>query len=279
MDRRMLLGSLAGVSVWAATGSASGQQSEFDALLARLDAEPENLVESTWTQRERGVTRAIGQGTPSTRAISPRALDMIVRLEVSSQRRYEARYRRPIWPGGQSGVTIGIGYDLRFANEAFLHRDWSALLSADMLDMLNPVLGLGRTQARDALPSVQSVDVPWDAAMAQFRTFIFYPTKQTELAFPNCGDLSDDSFGALVSLVYNRGAAMPINSQRRLEMRQIRDLMNEPDTAIRRTNFAMIPGKIREMKRHWSAETQPGLHVRRDLEAELFELGLAASTT
>ena len=53
-------------------------------------------------------------------------------------------------------------------------------------------------------------------------------------------------------------------------MREIRDLMRD-------RNFASVPGKIREMKRLWSADTQPGLHIRRDLEAALFELGLTSA--
>lgn len=200
------LGGLAGSGVLAAIGEAWAQERDFDALLAQLEADPENLIESTWTRRERQATRSIGQGTPSSRAISQRAKDMIVRLEVGSRQRYERHYRNPIWPGGRSGVTIGIGYDLRFANETFLQRDWGSLLSADMINKLKPVLGLGRTEARDALGSVASVDVPWEAAYAQFIAFIPYPTKETEVAFPNCDALNDDSFGALVSLVYNRGA-------------------------------------------------------------------------
>jgi GH24 family phage-related lysozyme (muramidase) len=268
----MLLSGLLGAGYMAAAGGASAQESTFDALLAQLEADPTNLVESTWTRRERQATRSIGQGTPSSRAISRRATDMIVRLEVGSQQRYEARYRSPIWPGGQSGVTIGIGYDLRFANENFLQRDWGTLLSADMINTLKPVLGLGRTEARDALATVQSVDVPWAAAYSQFNAFIPYPTKETEDAFPHCAELTDDSFGALVSLVYNRGASMPINSQRRREMREIRDLMSEK-------NFAPIPDKIREMKRLWPGPNERGLIIRRELEAVLFELGLPRSAT
>jgi len=271
MDRRALLGGALGVSVLAATGGASARESTFDALLAELESDPD-LVENTWTRRERQATRSIGQGTPSSRLISPRASDMIVRLEVSSQRRYERYYTRPIWPGGQSGVTIGIGYDLRFANENFLLRDWGELLSAEMIDTLKSVLGLGRTDARDALPSVQSVEVPWAPALSQFAAFLPYPTKETEDAFPNCDDLNDDSFGALVSLVYNRGSSMSPNSERRREMREIRDLM-------RNKEFAPIPGKIRQMKRIWTDPGSRGLVLRRELEAVLFEDGLANQAT
>src|SRR5690606_12984167 len=94
MDRRALLGGALGVSVLAATGGAAARESSFDDLLAELESDPE-LVENAWTRRERQATRSVGQGTPSSRLISSRASDMIVRLEVSSQRRYERYYTRP----------------------------------------------------------------------------------------------------------------------------------------------------------------------------------------
>ena len=47
-----------------------------------------------------------------TDLISQAAIDLIVREEVSGKEVYERNYRRPEWPGGSSGVTIGIGYDV-----------------------------------------------------------------------------------------------------------------------------------------------------------------------
>ena len=42
---------------------------------------------------------------------SQAAIDLIVREEVGSQARYKHKYQHPEWPGGASGVTIGVGYD------------------------------------------------------------------------------------------------------------------------------------------------------------------------
>jgi GH24 family phage-related lysozyme (muramidase) len=121
------------------------------------------------------------------------------------------------------------------------------------------------------LPLVRTVDVPWDLASEQFTNFIPYPTKQTEDVFPNCGSLHDDSFGALVSLVYNRGSAISRNSQRRREMYEIQQLMKT-------RNFGEIPARIRSMKRLWENDPNArGLLKRREAEALLFERGLRST--
>src|SRR6185503_7631740 len=119
--------------------NASASEDAFTALMDQLDRDPA-LVENAWALREVQTTRAQRRGLPSQRQLPAIATDMIVRLEVSNSARYERLYRRPIWPGGQSGVTIGIGYDLRFASEDDLNNDWSALLDPAMVATLRPVL-------------------------------------------------------------------------------------------------------------------------------------------
>ena len=76
--------------------------------------------------------------------------------------------------------------------------------------------------------------------------------------------LHPHSTGALVSLVFNRGADFKSSSDKRSEMRNIREDMSKP-------TFKDIPGEFRGMKRHW---TSSGLKERRDEEATLFEQGL-----
>ncbi|MEJ2117138.1 MAG: CHAP domain-containing protein, partial [Alphaproteobacteria bacterium] len=44
--------------------------------------------------------------------ISDEAFDLIVEFEVTNQQVYEGKYRKAVWPGHSSGVTIGIGYDV-----------------------------------------------------------------------------------------------------------------------------------------------------------------------
>lgn len=265
MHRRSFLLSVFAV-VFFSQRSSLAQSSSFAALLKEYQDTP-GLLENAWLFRERGVSRGVGTGTPSSRKISQQAIDLIVQLEIGNRKRYEARYTRPIWPKGQSGITMGIGYDLRFATRALLYRDWGDLVDHDVLRVLEPVLRLGGQKAKQALPSVQSVVIPWDPAISQFLHFLPYPTADAESIFPNSALLSDDSFGALVSLVYNRGKAIPRNSPSREEMVAIHDLMAAKQ-------FDAIPEQIRKMQRLWTTPDSRGLVIRRELEAQLFEAGL-----
>ena len=97
-----------------------------------------------------------------------------------------------------------------------------------------------------------------------------------ENALPNFAALPNDARGALVSLVYNRGASfsVPLSKDptgRYQEMRNIRALML-------RKEFHSIPDEIRKMIRIWQSEPDmKGVVKRRELEANLFEIGLASS--
>jgi hypothetical protein len=51
---------------------------------------------------------------------SQAAIDLIVMEEVSSQAAYTKLYQGPTWPGGASGVTIGIGYDGGYSTPAVI---------------------------------------------------------------------------------------------------------------------------------------------------------------
>lgn len=82
-------------------------------------------------------------------------------------------------------------------------------------------------------------------------------------SFPGCETLPPLCFGALVSLVYNRGAS--VKGDRRVEMAAIRDL-------IRAGTLAEVPDQFRKMKRLWP--TVEGLRDRREKEACLWEGGL-----
>lgn len=264
MDRRAFLGGGIALGAMAQLPALAQTPPTLDDLLAQA-ADP-SVIEAGWAYRDVTRSRGVGTGRASSRALPQRAIDMIVAFEVASPAVYTRRWQRPIWPKGASGVTIGVGYDLRFANRRFLDRDWPMLSATDRATLAT-VLGLSGERAHAAIPSVQSVVVPWPAAQTQFLAFLPYQAAQTEDAFANTHLLADESFGALVSLIYNRGAAMPRNSASRLEMRQIRDLMAAK-------TFAPIPDRIRAMKRLWPQPDARGLLIRRDAEALLFEMGL-----
>lgn len=266
MDRRKFISAIA-ASFFIDYSPSLAQSDSFDALLSELQSAPD-IVEASWAYREPTVSRGVGHGIPSKRKLSKSASDLIIACEVASPLVYERKYRRPIWPKGHSGVTIGVGYDLRFANREYLDRDWP-MLTQESRSLLAKVLGptFSGQRAREALSVVSAVDVPWDAAQQQFFAFLPYPTRQTEDAFPNTVALPDDSFGALVSLVYNRGPKIARNSERRREMYEIHELMADKQ-------FGKIPDRFRSMKRLWQTPDSRGLVIRREAEALLFERGL-----
>ncbi len=263
MKRRYFIASMGVIPFF--LSPALSNTEELSDLIKFAQSNPE-VIEKSWLFRESSVSRGVGQGQASKRKLSSKSLELIVAFEVSSPEAYEKKYRKAIWPRGQSGVTIGIGYDLRFSNRNFVDRDWH-MLPVGMRQELYTVVGLGGQEARRALVNVPSVDVSWENAKIQFLHFIQFQAALTERTFPHCDHLPDDSFGALVSLIYNRGAQIA-KTGRRKEMYEIRELM-------RSRNFSDIPDRIRAMKRIWEGDKDAvGLLRRRDAEAALFEIGL-----
>jgi len=212
---------------------------------------------------------------PSTLAVSSAAKELIVYYEVTSRKKYEKELMAPTWPGGASGVTVGIGYDLGYVDEDDLTKEWGAYVHPFVLKRLSSVTGLTGKKANEALSSVKNVQVSWDSAYGQF-TKVLLPIfiAQTEKFAKNLDQLSEDSRGAIVSLVFNRGTALklkndPVDSRR--EMREVANLMANKD-------FAPIPAKLREMKRLWDNKPDArGVSLRREAEARLFERGLRKS--
>jgi GH24 family phage-related lysozyme (muramidase) len=78
--------------------------------------------------------------------------------------------------------------------------------------------------------------------------------------------LHPDAQGALVSLVFNRGAAM--QGDRRREMREVRDAVAST-TLPTEEKLRSIAASILSMKRLWPDTL--GLRRRRDAEAKLVE--------
>jgi GH24 family phage-related lysozyme (muramidase) len=259
-----------------AGGKVLAQSDAFDTLLRQAINDP-SLLEATRTSREgfgeQYESRAIAPRTPlSSRAISEAAITLITTFEVTDRARYEAKFQQPIWPAGESGVTIGIGYDLGYVTADWLNEDWEARLADGELATLRKVCGLTGEEARDALAQVRDVAVSWDIADQQFRTRLLPRYVALTLArLPNTDKLSDDSLGALVSLVYNRGASFRKDGPRYREMRMIRQhMVNEA--------YDAIPAELRAMARLWTGvPNMRGLVLRRELEAALFERGLKSA--
>lgn len=202
--------------------------------------------------------------------ISQRAFDDIVGYEVTSRAVFERRYRHPEWPGEQSGVTGGVGYDFGQQTRAQIIADWSGKIPDAMVKALAKTAGVTGAPADALARSLRAVvDIPWDAAIDVFSNHDV-PRYMAMLrrACPGVELLSPDCQGALLSIVFNRGASFGLAGPRYAEMRDIK-------ACIKSGNLARIPALIRSMQRLWPATS--GLHGRREREAALFERGLAVS--
>ena len=56
------------------------------------------------------------------------------------------------WPGGDSGITIGLGYDLGYESAGDFETDWQVLLGAGDFTTLSQVVGLKGTDAQAKAP-------------------------------------------------------------------------------------------------------------------------------
>lgn len=217
--------------------------------------------------------------------ISKKSVEMIERLEITSEANYFGHLQHLTWPGGASGVTGGIGYDFGYETAKQIADDWYDLLTPGEVGLLCKLTGrtgdaARRALSRDEIGSApfRAITIDYEAAIHVFehRSIPRY-LAMTLAAFPGAEGLSPDSLGALVSLVYNRGPNVDASDRRR-EMHGIRAVMSYG-------NYAAVPEFIRSMKRLWedaSGKALPGLAgllARRDEEATLFESGLDEETT
>ncbi len=188
------------------------------------------------------------------------------------------------WPGGESGITIGHGFDLGYADKEKFVKDWSGHLDAGALGRLLAVVGFTGRHAQAWAVRLSDIHITEEQADAVFlETTIAEEEATTAEAFPGVELLPDLARGALVSLVYNRGPGMaesPADPEhdRRREMRGIRDAIaawaaqdDQTRSATLGGVLEAIAGLIRSMKRLWQGKGLNGLLTRREQEAKLVE--------
>ena len=191
------------------------------------------------------------------------AAALTLRWEVTSPAFYRKRLELPIWPGGASGVTWGIGYDGAHATAATIRDDWQA---HGQVERLASTTGISGIRARDALPRYRDIITPFEYAADVFenRSLIEYERRAERAFRDGFVDLRPGACSALVSLVYNRGASMTGDSRR--EMRVLRD------DCIPKQDYACIARELRSMCRLWRGTVnEKGLCARREAEALLAE--------
>lgn len=173
---------------------------------------------------------------------------------------------RPEWPGEESGITIGFGWDLGHTPWDQTATAWQRQLPQDHLNALLATSGRRGEAAKGILPLVAHIPIPYSAAEAVFRE-VTIPTwtLRTLRIYPQAEQLHGDCLGALVMLVFNRGPA--VQGPRRAEMLQIQE-------ELKAGKPGRVPELILNMKRLWPDNR--GLQRRRDAEAKLFQDGLLA---
>ncbi|MGE6767914.1 pesticin C-terminus-like muramidase, partial [Serratia sp. NPDC071084] len=182
---------------------------------------------------------------------------------------WEAYAPKPYVPGGDqsSGVTIGYGYDLGQQTTLSARELLSAYYSNEQVERLLTAIGKKGDRARSIVHGLADITISKDKALDMAMVLKQRYCQIVVNAYPQAINLPPDSAGAMLSLIYNRGASLalpkpndPIDSRR--EMREIRD-----DFA--QGNEINIPNRLRSMKRLWS--NQRGLIRRREGEAQLIE--------
>jgi len=203
----------------------------------------------------------------SATTISDAAYKLIIKYEVGGGEAYYNKcLKTPEYAGGQSGVTIGVGYDLGYTSAEQFKSDWSQFLTNNDYLLLASCIGAVGLTSKKLLPKVSGITIPWSAAESVFKKCdIPRYIEQTIAAFPTSDKLKPDAFGALVSLVFNRGGSMTGDS--RLEMRNIRDAISG---VIHVENvYQYIADQFLSMKRLWIGKGLDGLLARRGEEAAL----------
>lgn len=198
------------------------------------------------------------------------ALALIVTEEDSDKAYYERHYEHFDWPAGASGPTVAIGYDCGYVTPAELRADWTGIVPDTMIEAMVPACGL-RGEAAHAFVQAHKgeVTIPWDPAIQEFREREMPKwERHVDANLPNTDLLSGTSYGAIVSLAYNRGAGgFNAPGARFAEMRAIHAHMQAKE-------FDKIPAEFLSMRRLWPKDGD--LWKRRGHEAALFEKGLQA---
>jgi GH24 family phage-related lysozyme (muramidase) len=196
---------------------------------------------------------------------SPKALALILEYEVGGGKSYYEKFlAKPTWPGGASGMTLGIGIDCGYYTPAELEKIFH-FLPKKQLDIVKGASGKKGQAGKAYTQQHKNSDivVKWDQALDIFNNLIWTKfSRLAEKAFPQLDELCDDAYGAIVSLVFNRGSSLTGDSRR--EMRAIRDL-------VPKKNYKGIAKQLRSMKRIWEGKGLDGLITRRESEAKLVE--------
>ncbi len=196
---------------------------------------------------------------------SKETLDLLLKHEVGGGQKYYEKYLSGFtWPGEASGPTIAIGIDCAYYTKEEL-ADIFDFLSYDEIELIQNASGKTGLNGKEYTKILKSknIKVNWDKALEIFLN-VTWPkfSKLAESVYPGLDKLCDNAYGAIVSLIFNRGSSL--KGSRRIEMRNIKNLIPKKD-------YKGIANELRKMKRIWVGKGVDGLLNRREDEAKMVE--------
>jgi hypothetical protein len=196
---------------------------------------------------------------------SPKTLELLLKYEVGGGENYYNKYLSMFtWPKGASGPTIAIGIDCAYYSAQEL-KDIFNFLEEEKIKLIQGAVGQTGIKGKEYTITLRKagIQVPWDKALSIFykKTWSKFRTL-AEKTFPGLAELHPDAYGAIVSLVFNRGTSL--SGPSRTEMVDIKNL-------VPKANYKRIAQKVRDMKRLWIGKGLDGLLERREAEAVLIE--------
>lgn len=196
---------------------------------------------------------------------SKKTLELLYKFEVGGGKAYyDKKLSKFTWPGGASGPTIAIGIDCGYYTTKEI-ADIFSFYTDEQLKLVQGASGKKGAAGKEYTQTLRQagLTVDWEKAEQIFQTFTWPKfTRLAEKAFPGLDELHEDAYGAIVSLVFNRGTSMKGDSRK--EMRTIRALIPEK-------NYKKIAQQFRDMKRIWIGKGLDGLLDRREAEAALVQ--------
>lgn len=211
--------------------------------------------------------------------LSNAGLLKIFEWETGGKAYYDKFLSKPSWPGKDSGITIGGGYDLGYNSATQIRQDWEGKINNNALVLLLQCSGIKGIAAKRLLTTlVRQIVVPYTVA---YEVFIsksvprFY--KEALAVFPEMPKLNADTQAMLLSVVFNRGNAL-VERSRQSILEQNRKEMKLLVDAVAKQDYATIANLIEQMKRLWDGlpdfdgdvETKlTGLVKRREEEAAM----------
>ncbi len=201
----------------------------------------------------------------------PGTRDDVLRQSVTFLTQVESIPTHPYWPPGNSGITIGVGWDLGQHSESELRKEWSGLGAANLTNLSIAVKKTGRA-AEALLPEIKGIYIRRAlsaSVLEQSIRDVQYPL--TLRLFPGTQLLPAEFQVVLLSVIFNRGVALGRDPDwRTAKALDTRWEMRKLQGDVARKDLFAIYLRLGTMKRIWESDPkQRGLPIRRKDEQHL----------